>query len=92
VPRDPRQARAPYSGPARYYQDHGDDHVQYVSYDRPPAQRRPGEYVYYEERERPPLSARRPAFDPESEATYEPPPPEIKVEAATVPGPVPEGP
>ena len=95
VPRDHRPARGPYLShpPARYVPEHDSEHIQYVpvSYDRPPLPRhdgRPAEYVYYEERERPP-PARRPAFEPESEAPYEPPPPEIKVESVA---PVPDGP
>jgi hypothetical protein len=36
--------------------------------------------VYYEEREQPPLSARRPVFEPDSEVPPPPPPPDIKIE------------
>lgn len=91
VPRDHRVARTPYA-PTRYYPEHESDHVQYVPISRERPQPRgyngrPSEYVYYEERERVP-SMRRAALDPESEASYEPPP-EIKVEGAPVPVPVP---
>ncbi|KAF2648339.1 hypothetical protein K491DRAFT_642688 [Lophiostoma macrostomum CBS 122681] len=88
VPRDYRQARPAPRPPSRYRTGHDPEPFQYVpvSYDRPPPHRYtglPAEYVYYEERDRLP-PARRPAYEPESEASYEPPPPppEIKVEGA----------
>ena len=57
--------------------------VRYI-YDPPPSRYAGGhpEYVYYEERERPPM--RRPTGY-EDDAAYEPPPPEVKVEPV-VPG------
>lgn len=84
---NPRQARGPYMShqPPRYEQDH----YQYVSvpYERPQPQRfntRSEQYMYYEERDRPP--PRR--VVPESDNDFpEPPPPEIKVEGVSVPMP-----
>ncbi|KAF2705102.1 hypothetical protein K504DRAFT_460873 [Pleomassaria siparia CBS 279.74] len=91
VPQNHRTAR----GPLRYSPEYESDHIQYVPismYDRPLLPRheghgRPGEYVYYEERDRA-LPIRRPAFEPENEAPYEPPP-DIKIDGVA---PVPEGP
>jgi hypothetical protein len=83
VPRDHGPARPS----SRYASEHDFQYVP-VSYERPPLPRhegRPGEYVYYEERERV-LPARRPVYEAE-EAAYEPPP-DIKVEGGA---PVAEG-
>ncbi|PSN63050.1 hypothetical protein BS50DRAFT_576874 [Corynespora cassiicola Philippines] len=89
LPRDHRQPRGPYIShpPSARYMEHDADHIQYVpvSYDRP--QRydgRSNEYVYYEEREPLPPSARRPTFEPPG-SEPPPPPPEIKVESSVVP-------
>ncbi|KAF1949485.1 hypothetical protein CC80DRAFT_484454 [Byssothecium circinans] len=88
VPRDPyppRGAYVPHTSPR--YLGH-ESEVRYVSYEPPPSRYAGGhpEYVYFEERERPP-SMRTPAgYDDE---TYEPPPPEIKVEPVA---PVPDVP
>jgi hypothetical protein len=84
VPRDHHPARPS----SRYASEHDIQYVP-VSYERPPLPRhegRPGEYIYYEERERA-LPARRPMYEPE-EAAYERPP-DIKVEGVA---PVSEGP
>jgi hypothetical protein len=85
---DPRHARGPYMSyppPARYEPER----FEYVPYERPPPQRHNsrGEHIYYEERERALPRRAAPEVEPE---TYEPPPPEIKVESAPVP--MPEGP
>ncbi|KAF2789925.1 hypothetical protein K505DRAFT_365172 [Melanomma pulvis-pyrius CBS 109.77] len=94
VPRDHRPSRGSQAThpPTRYPPEHASEHFQYVpiSYDRPPLQRhdgRPSEYIYYEERERA-LPTRRPAFESDGEAPYEPPP-EIKLEGVA---PAAEGP
>ncbi len=82
---DTRQPRNTYHQPSRY----GSEHYQYVpiTYERPLPKRynnRTEEYVFYEEREKPPPND--PASDVDNEA-YEPPPPEIKIETASVAGP-----
>ncbi|KAH7123712.1 hypothetical protein B0J11DRAFT_529690 [Dendryphion nanum] len=77
VPRESRPVRGTYlAQPGRFYPEHENGHIEYVSYERPPP---PREYVYYEERQ--PASSRRSAFETEGEAPYEAPP-DIKVEAA----------
>jgi hypothetical protein len=81
VSRDPK----PYL-PARYYPERESSHVQYV-YDRPSYKNdgRPAEFVYYEEQQRPP-PVRKPVFDPDTEASYEPrPPPAVGQEGASAP-------
>jgi hypothetical protein len=77
-----------HAAPAHY----GPDYPYAPVYDRPPTQRydRPGEYVYYEERERQRPLPRRPAFEAEAEPFEQQV--GIKVEGATPgPGLAPEG-
>lgn len=72
----PREHRRTYVQQGRYYPEHENGHIEYVSYQRPPP---PREYVYYEGR---PSSSRRPVFEPEREPSFQPPP-DIKVEGAS---------